>query len=100
MSQHIVRSCFQGKPVSVMLGWDRPLGHYFLVIAEEDADDPIYSNLDQPNAYDMTVEDLQAVLVDHQIDVPAVMFEQIQLDRQNRVGNRCVSYLADGSLAA
>ena len=96
MSQHLLQTQYQGEPVTVILGWDRPLGDYFLVIEREGADDPIYTNLDQHDAFGMSVEDLQAVLVDHQIVVPAVMFEQIQLDRAHRVGNRFVTYAADG----
>jgi hypothetical protein len=32
MSQHLYRTTREGQPISVLLGWDRPIGHYFMVI--------------------------------------------------------------------
>jgi hypothetical protein len=84
-------------PVTVLLGWDRPLGHYFLVIENDRADDYLYSNLNEPYPFDKSLDYYQSKLREFGISVPEVMFEQIKLDVAFNVGNRLVWYEADGS---
>ena len=114
MSQHVYRTTHDGQPISVLLGWDRPIGHYFMVIewqgprftespwaiAMDDAtdnDNLLYSNLDEPNPFELTLAYFKAKLDELGIRVPEPMFEQVEGDRLNRAGNRHVTYQADGS---
>lgn len=34
MSQHLIQTVAKGEPVSVMMGWDRPLQRFFLGISK------------------------------------------------------------------
>lgn len=113
MSQHRFTSQLNGVGITVLLGWDRPLKYFFLVIEkemqavpsgdsselddEDDDDGMIYSNLCQPNAFELSLEDFRTVLAEHGISVPESMFEQVEMDGRNNVGNRSVYYKADGS---
>ena len=50
MSQHVFETTLDGKAVSVLLGWDRPLQQVFLVIDEVQEVDAVeerivYSNI-------------------------------------------------------
>ena len=49
MSQHFYTSHYQGRTVTVLMGWDRPLQGYFMVVTFNRDDDPVYSNLDDPD---------------------------------------------------
>ena len=102
MSQHFYTTTSSGIPVEVMLGWDRPLGHFFMVVRllqlpHAGADEILYSNLHQPDAFSLTLDDFREALYDMKIDVPQKMFDQVAEDQLNRRGNRVVSYSADGS---
>jgi hypothetical protein len=98
MSQHFYQTQHQGKEVIVQLGYDRPIGHVFMVVQEASGQhDPIYSNLFQADPFGLTLTDYRRVLADLQITVPETMFEQVELDADFNVGNRVVWYEADGS---
>lgn len=102
MSQHFYTTSSSGNPVEVMLGWDRPLGHFFLVVRllqlpHAGADEILYSYLQQQDAFSLTLDDFRAALDDMKIVVPETMFEQVAEDQLNRISNRVVSYSADGS---
>jgi len=121
MSQHYFNTQQAGTPVKVLLGWDRPLGHYFMVIEktaaavasesastaaqcegddDDDGDDDdgyLYSNLNELDPFGLSLDHFRGVLSDLGIQVPEQMFEQIELDSAMRVGNRHVWYQPDGS---
>lgn len=99
MSQHTIRTHnAAGQPVQVLLGFDRPLGHVFLVVEGEAANDGyLYSNLDDKNAFGRDLDYYRAKLAELNINVPESMFEQVTNDSRNNVGNRSVEYQPDGS---
>jgi hypothetical protein len=117
MSQHYFETTYNGQPITVTLGWDRPIRHYFMVIqqhvpesrgddqsavddgaTDEDDDDGIlYSNLNQRNAFGRSLDDYRSTLQAMGIVCPGEMFEQVELDKCFSVGNRYVWYRADGS---
>ena len=100
MSQHKFYTQHNGKPVIVQLGYDRPLGHYHMVVYEPGmTDDPIYSNLDQVDAFEMTLDAYRKALSNLGITVPESMFEQTKMDAMHRIGNRYVIHQADGTFA-
>lgn len=103
MSQHHFRTLHQGSAITVMLGWDRPIGHFFMVIErdapgkEGDEDGYLYSNLNESEPFSLTIDDYRRKLAELGIEVPAPMFEQVEMDRAMRIGNCEVWHHADGT---
>lgn len=97
MSTHCFETIHDGKRVIVQLGYDRPLGHLFMVVqAASGQDEPIYSNLFQADPFVMTVTDYQHALKQLGIVVPQAMFEAVEFDRLTNAGNRVVWYEQEG----
>ena len=101
MSQHYFSTSHEGGPVTVLLGWDRPLGHFFMVIekppVEEGDSQYLYSNLNEKNAFNRDLAYYKSKLAEFGLSVPAAMFEQIEKDQSLNVGNRMVWYREDGT---
>lgn len=109
MSQHFYDGTYRGVPVTVLMGWDRPLSQFFLVVQHrqdaevngerEDNDEGIiYSNQDELLPRSLGLDHFRSKLTTLGIAVPEAMFEQVLLDEAGNVGNRCVVYEADGSV--
>lgn len=109
MSQHHFETVHKDHPITVILGWDRPMQHFFLVIRKpaELTGDPkyffddevLYSNLYDTNPFGHDLDYYSEVLRHFQIVVPANMFVQVQRDAIRNVGNRLVKHEANGSFA-
>jgi hypothetical protein len=114
MSQHILNTVCQGRPVRVMLGWDRPLQYFFLLVEaldeewaaehdssiETDVNGFVYCNLDDdsvPETVDEQLTYFSGRLVELGIAVPESVVTNVEADRRNNVGNRQVMYQPDGS---
>ena len=118
MSNHHFETTYQGEPVLVDLGWDRPLQHHFLVVMKltpavnesvaveadeldddhfDEEEDVVYSNLNEANAFGLPLEYFRAKLGELAITVPESMFVQAELDRFNNTGNRMVRHSIDGT---
>lgn len=100
MSQHYFNTLTQdGEPVSVLMGWDRPLGHFFLVVEKDtDDDEYLYSNLDDPQAlFNRPLSYYREKLAILGIDVPDSMFVEIERDKAMNTGNRYVWHRPDGT---
>lgn len=105
MSQHRFATTYQGRPVEVLMGWDRPLQGVFMVVsrgdAREDEDEFVYSNLDDPALADCgglppVVDYFLVKLGDLGVAVPQAMLDEIERDSRANVGTRHVVYDADG----
>jgi hypothetical protein len=112
MSQHYWDTTLGYKPVTVTIGWDRPLQGFFLVVQayasnEDDEGDILYSYLEDPKLIEKYpkshgvspeisyfVEKLESM----HIRLPADIVAGVQLDRKNSVGNRHVWYNASGAI--
>ena len=108
MSQHSFNTILQGRPVVVVVGYDRPLRGFFCFVekceADDDGDEFVYSNLNDlklASCYGLSksLDYFKCVLQELGLQVPASMFEQSELDMLGNVGNRCVSHTADGQFA-
>ncbi len=109
MSQHSFNTTLEGRPVIVVVGYDRPLRGFFCFVEKCDADDEgedefVYSNLNDlrlASCYGLSksLDYFKGVLQELGMQVPASMFEQSELDMRGNVGNRCVSHTADGQFA-
>ena len=104
MTQHYYPTEHQGKPATILMGWDRPLQGFFMVIEDgQNRGEYIYSNLDDPELIqfgglppflDHFITKLQAL----GLSVPDVMLDAIELDAALNEGNRRVEYNRDGSV--
>ena len=116
MSQHSFNTTLEGRPVIVVVGYDRPLRGFFCFVEkcdadadadedeDEDEDEFVYSNLNDlklASCYGLSksLDYFKGVLHGLGLQVPTSMFEQSELDMLGNVGNRCVSHTADGQFA-
>ena len=96
MSQHLFKTTHQGCPITVLMGWDPPLGHVFLAIERDEpaldgggeaADEYLYSTLLEPDPLGMTLADFRRILARFGIQVPESLFREVERDRgQHRRG--------------
>jgi hypothetical protein len=107
MSQHYFQTEHKGLPVTVQLGWDRPLQQFYMVIEHgqsaqresgDEDDSYLYSNLGDPQAIGCKDLDYFAEkLNDLGITVPDSMIREVWRDAGFNVGNRQVTYEKDGT---
>lgn len=100
MSQHYFDTFHKGLPITVLLGWDRPLSYFFLVIQkpaelidssmEVESEHYLYSYLYEKDPFGLSLDYYRAVLRHFQILVPESMFIEVQRDCARNVGNRIV----------
>ena len=103
MSQHYFDTTIGGEAVTVMMGWDRPLQGYFMLIESTQREGYIYSHLQD---IDLVKCDGFASSIDYFIDkmrelgvaVPSRMLAEVGADGESNVGNRYVSYGVEGGV--
>lgn len=105
MSQHVFESQHQGKPISILMGWDRPLQGFFMVIEVDGSEDYLYTNLDDPklapfHGLPASLDHFIKKLSELGLVIPARMVQEIQDDAFANVGNRYVRYAPDGTIRA
>jgi hypothetical protein len=75
----------------ILTGYDRPLAYFFLVIDWHDdelqADEPVYSNLSDPDGPSLSLGQISAVLNRYGIEPPATLFADLRQDRLLQRGN-------------
>lgn len=107
MSRHMFDTQHQGRPVQVVLGWDRPLQGFFMTIEWMDLDpekvpdhEPLFlfDNLEELVSHPSTLDGYRSKLAEFGIEVPAAMFEAAEADRRFNVGNREVVHFIDGRM--
>jgi len=89
MSRHSYKFEKDGVPHEVLLGWDRPLRHVFMVV-EDLSDDGgnLYNNLEEADPSSLTLDHFRSVLQRLGIEVPESMFVETEIDRRMNAGNR------------
>ena len=101
MSQHTFKTTRDGEPICVLMGWDRPLAYFFLVVERlamtDDENAYLYLYLDDPGAIDCSLDYYRSKLVELGIVVPEAMFAEVERDGALNVGNRVVEYSQDGT---
>lgn len=107
MSRHYFDTLHKGFPITVMLGWDRPMDYFFLVIEKPaelidntmkvESDDFLYSNLHERDPFNHDLDYYHEVLRHFRIAVPESMFIEVQRDRESHTGNRVAKHQTDGS---
>lgn len=96
MSRHTFNTLHAGRRLSIVMGYDRPLGYVFMTVenldATDDEDAYLYSNLDQPDPDSLTLDDFRSALQQLGIAVPESLFIETAADRQANVGNRSMAH--------
>ena len=125
MSQHHFETIHGSYRIDVVLGWDRPLHHFFLWVErlnvpcnappapglafadveensecdgpEEPSEEFIYHNLDDTASMGAGLSYFRSKLAALGVIVPETMFTQVLRDKALNIGNRNVVYQPDGS---
>ena len=98
MSQHHFYTTHRTQKIHVLMGWDRPLQGYFMVIEKEnDQDEPYWSNLSQKESHPQTLMPFIAVLEQLNIKVPQRMIIEIMEDGANNAENKEVIHVFNDS---
>lgn len=91
MGQHILKTTcnLSDKPITVLMGYEHPMGGYFMVIEydyQEDEDEFshefIFSNLDEKVSYPDNIDGYLIKLGELGIDIPDVMLANVIEDKR------------------
>lgn len=92
MSQHYLDGITPNGIVTILVGWDRPLSYFFMVIESPQQDEPMYSNLDEDDPASLTLEHFQQVLerfniknISLQPKHPSGLYEKLIKDRERNI---------------
>jgi hypothetical protein len=100
MSQHYFDTTWGSQLISILMGWDRPLQGYFMVIESPENDEPLWCNLSHEPSHPDILEPFLAILADLNITIPLQMIQEILEDGAKNVGNKQVRHsLEDGIYA-
>lgn len=111
MTQRLIFTHHQNKPVTIVMGWDRPMQSYFLMI-ELDSEESsfLYSNITDSQlakknngnyfAPVRSLEYFQSILSDQfGLVIPEEFFKLVRDDKANDIGNGFTTYeIANGHL--
>ncbi|SED29021.1 hypothetical protein SAMN05216178_6637 [Pseudomonas saponiphila] len=89
-----------GRKVSVMVGYDRPLSYFFMIIEDEESpdDDLVYSNLEDPKAgFPKTLDRYREVLAGMGMTIPETVWAAVLEDQKNNAGNLVAWYDSTGT---
>ena len=97
MSQHIFYTMHENEQTKIMMGWDRPLQGFFMVIEKDsDIDRPFWSNLFQKPSHQKTLDGYLSLLDKFKIQIPQKMIDEILADGKNNEGNKEIKHSIDG----
>lgn len=102
MSQRILKTSYIGRPIEVLMGWDRPLGYYFMVIQYAGeagrAEEHLYSNLDdQHTEFDASLAYFSKVANRFGFVLPPTMLVALEVDKTLNRGNARSVFDIDGA---
>jgi hypothetical protein len=102
MSQHVFETFLHAMPLTIVMGWDRPLQGFFLMVSKDDEEEEkyLYSNLEDPNldrnnGMAHSLEYLEDKLAALGLSVPTEMLSELRKDCALNVGNRYVNHTPD-----
>lgn len=93
MSQHIFYANCAGRPVRVLMGWDRPLAGFFMVVVAKPADGwtlettYLYNNLEDEESHPLKLDRYLEWLTSQGIRLPPQMILALEVDRMVNRGN-------------
>ena len=96
MSQHYFHTALKGEPITVLMGWDRPLNRFFVVVERTSPgpgqDDSIYLSDMDPAAQTHLPSDYVIKLEQLGITLPASVLQQVTWDWLSFSANRIVTH--------
>ena len=100
MSRHYFYTQYQDTPVQILMGFDRALGHYFLVIESmiHEMDEPIYSNLfeeKKEHAFPTEIDFFIDKLSELGLSVPVEMIDEITADARFNFSNKDIYHIVE-----
>lgn len=92
MSRHYFKTEYRGKAVTVLMGYDKPLGGFFMVIEDDGREDDEYicSNLYEEITHPKSLSPYRARLEQLGIFVLDEMLMEIEADGAVLMGNKDV----------
>ncbi len=91
MSQHHFFTLHHDKKTHILLGWDKPLQGFFLVIEkEDDIDNPFWSNLDIKDSHPKKLDTFIMILKNMNIKLPDTIEQEVIRDSINNVVNKII----------
>ncbi len=105
MSRHYFKTTYAEKPIEVLMGFDRPLDGFFMVIdyleepdRYDDNDGYIYSNMWEKNPHPDSLTPYLDKLAELDISIPAEMIKEVEIDGQVKMGNKDIRHaVTDGA---
>lgn len=107
MTQRILKTSIKEQEATVLMGWDRTLQYYFMVIdllGNKDEplleDEPLYSNLNDDNAKTNIKDNLSYFVKkarSFDIEIPKEMIAKLQADKVLNLGNDTSIFSEDGT---
>jgi hypothetical protein len=100
MTQRTLYTSLDGKPATVLMGWDGRLQYCFMVIDVDgnDSDEPLYSNLGDPDAdLSGTVDYFVEKAKSYGISIPAAMIARVRDDETSNKTNAVSFFDDDGN---
>lgn len=96
MSQYLLNIKNHPRIQQILIGWDRPLQQFFLVLYENPNQDSHYSNLldDTPNK---TLKYFCSLLQEYGIQLPIGLITELKEDAANNVGNKERTYTLENT---
>ena len=92
MSQHHFFTLHDNKKTQILLGWDRPLQGFFLVIDRDgdNVDTPFWSNLYIKESHPKKIDSFLLVLKENGINLPEAVIQEVIKDGLENFGNKVV----------
>lgn len=91
MSRHLVEVVGPQGTIHVVVGWDRPLGEFFIQLwVKEDDEAPLACSLDAPALDWCRADTLVGWLAERGLALPAPILAAVVEDAAHNVGNRVV----------
>ena len=90
MTQHVIR--YEQQERVVLIGWDRPLQGYFLVV-EDFEENPIYCNLDDVEAHPKHLQSFIDVLARLNLPLSKEIESELVTDKLENIGNKCAHWV-------
>jgi hypothetical protein len=94
MSQHVFFTDYKGERTYILMGWDREMQGFFMVIdmPDRDNDEPYWSNLYHTPPFTQNLIDFLTVLKEKNIILPHEMLLEVTDDQRFNRGNKEVTH--------
>lgn len=96
MSQHFFKTTYQNEPITIVMGWDRPLQGFFMFIEKPeckyDEERYLFCNLNEEDSHPKSLKGFLGVLRSFQLTLPEEMINEVVEDKMINCGNKRVEH--------